>query len=100
MDGCKLATASVVDKRRRLKRYGHSAEVGKRARQRRRDVAAIVEAVQQPTAADGQGPAEPPLVILVRRRQRLDADIAAEIARLRVAGVSWTVISVALGVSR
>ena len=74
--------------------------MGKRARQRRRDVAAIVEAVQQPTAADGQGHAEPLLVSLVHRRQRLDADIAAEVARLRAAGVSWTVVGRALGVSR
>jgi len=39
-------------------------------------------------------------VSLVRRRQRLDADIANEVARLRAAGVSWTVIGAALGVSR
>ena len=43
---------------------------------------------------------QPEPVLLVRRRQRLDADIVAEVARLRTAGVSWTVIGQALGISR
>ena len=72
--------------------------MGKRSRQRRRDAAAVVQAVQRPTASEEQR--QPPLVVLVRRRQRLDADIAAEVARLRAAGVSWTVIGKALGNSR
>ena len=76
----------------------HSAGMGKRSRQRRRDAVAVVEAVRGPPAPDEQP--QPDLVLLVRRRQRLDADIAAEVARLRVAGVSWTVIGQALGISR
>lgn len=76
----------------------HSARMGKRSRQRRRDAAAVVEAVQRPITSDDQR--QPELVVLVRRRQRLDTEIATEVARLRRAGVSWTVIGQALGVSR
>jgi len=72
--------------------------MGKRSRQRRREAAAVVEAVQRPS--DSQEQRQPELVLLVRRRQRLEADIAAEVVRLRAAGVSWTVIGAALGVSR
>ena len=72
--------------------------MGKRSRQRRRAATAVVEAVQRPDAFGEQR--QPELVLLVRRRQRLEADIAAEVARLRRAGVSWTVIGAALGVSR
>ena len=72
--------------------------MGKRSRQRRREAAAVVQAVQRPTASHEQR--QPELVLLVRRRQRLDPDIAAEVARLRTAGVSWTAIGAALGVSR
>lgn len=72
--------------------------MGKRSRQRRREAAAVAEAVQRFPASDEQR--QPELVLLVRRRQRLDADIAAEVARLRTAGVSWTVIGQAFGISR
>ena len=72
--------------------------MGKRSRQRRREAAAVVQAVQHPIPSSEQR--QPELVLLVRRRQRLDADIAAEVARLRTAGVSWKIIGAALGVSR
>ncbi len=72
--------------------------MGKRARQRRREVAAVAHVVQGPGA--GEDHRQPELVLLVRRRQRLDADIAAEVRRLRAAGASWTVIGAALGISR
>lgn len=72
--------------------------VGERSRQRRREAAAVVQAVQGPTAPEVQR--QPELVLLVRRRRRLDDDIAAEVARLRAAGVSWTIIGQALGISR
>lgn len=72
--------------------------MGKRSRQRRREAAAVVQALQRPRDSEEQR--QPELVLLVRRRQRLDADIAAEVARLRAAGVSWTIIGQVLRISR
>lgn len=54
--------------------------------------------MQRPATAEAVP--SPDLVVLVRRRERLDEEIAKEVHRLRAAGVSWTVIGGALGVSR
>lgn len=71
--------------------------MGRRGRQRQRDVRAVLAFVED---AGSSQLVAPDLVRLVRRRTEAEAAVGVEVRKLREAGASWTLIGQALGVTR